>query len=152
MRKIQLSALIALVISLMFAYQQVMAGETSSFTKLTITNAQADERDFLITIARTPLEQARGLMFRKSMPANQGMLFISESPEIMTMWMKNTYIPLDMVFIGEDEKIVDIHRSAEPLSEEHITPKAPAIAVLEVNGGLTKTLDINIGDKVSYAQ
>lgn len=105
---------------------------------------------FQVEIARTARQQARGLMFRRSLPADSGMLFLYSSPQIITMWMKNTYIPLDMIFIAPDGRIVDIAERTVPLSLAVVSPKKPASAVLEVNGGTASRLAIKPGDRVIY--
>jgi len=87
-------------------------------------------------------------MFRRSLPANAGMLFDYRIPTRISMWMKNTYIPLDMIFIGADGKIINIAQRAVPLSEATISSRGRARAVLEVNGGTAARLGIKPGDRV----
>ncbi|CTQ34045.1 DUF192 domain-containing protein [Jannaschia rubra] len=99
-----------------------------------------------VDLALTPQEQARGLMFRESMPRFSGMLFVYPRESQVSFWMRNTLIPLDMIFVGADGRIVDVHENAVPLDETPIPSAAPALAVLEVNGGLTETLGIDVGD------
>ncbi len=103
----------------------------------------------MVEIADDDRERARGLMFRRSMPDDEGMLFdfFSEQPE--SFWMRNTYIPLDMLFIKADGTIDSIAEHATPLSERSIPSKSPVRFVLEINGGLSETLGIKLGDKVS---
>ena len=105
-----------------------------------------------VSLMQTPKEQAKGLMFVKSMPENEGMLFDFrkyDSKKIV-MWMKNTYISLDMVFIGCDGIIKDIYKEAKPLSLEHIKSDTDYCYVLEINGGEFDKRGMNIGDKIKY--
>ena len=105
---------------------------------------------FEIDLASTPEQQEKGLMFRKSLPENYGMLFVHEPPRIVTMWMKNTLIPLDMLFIDANRNIVHIHENAEPESLTHISYPKPVWAVLEIAGGMANKRGINIGQRVYY--
>ena len=90
-----------------------------------------------------------GLMYRKTMPEDNGMLFLlSAEPKETAFWMKNTLIPLDMLFIARDCTIVNIHAGAEPLSLTPIPSGQPVTAVIELNGGRAQALGIKAGDKV----
>jgi uncharacterized protein len=106
---------------------------------------------FKIELALTMPQMMQGLMYRTELAADAGMLFDYKQPETITMWMKNTYIPLDMVFIGADGKIVDFHERAVPRSLATIESKVPARAVLEVNSGTVARLGIKVGDIVHHA-
>lgn len=103
-----------------------------------------------IQIADNDQERAEGLMWRTSMPEDDGMLFIFDKQQILTFWMKNTYIPLDMVFADKTGKIVMIHPEAIPLNEASITSDQPAKYVVEVNGGFCARYGIKDGDTISY--
>ena len=103
-----------------------------------------------IEIAGTDEEKALGLMFRTALPDGQGMLFNYGESREMTMWMRNTYIPLDMVFIRADGVIHRIEVNAEPLSDRVISSGAPVAAVLELAGGAAARLGIKPGDKVRH--
>ena len=103
---------------------------------------------FTVEIALSDRQQEQGLMFRRSLAPDAGMLFDYKSPTQITMWMKNTFIPLDMIFIGADGRIVRIAERTVPQSAEIIPSGAPARAVLEVNGGTAQRLGIKVGDKV----
>ena len=105
---------------------------------------------FNTEIVTTPEAMQKGLMYRQNLPENEAMLFLYPQEKMRYMWMKNTYIPLDMLFVGEDKRIGYIHHRAEPLSEEIISSKQPAIAVVEILGGRAKQLQIQIGDKVTW--
>ncbi len=103
-----------------------------------------------IQIADNDDERAEGLMWRKYMPEDDGMLFIFDDEEPLTFWMKNTYIPLDMVFADKSGNIVSIYPEATPLSEASIPSGKPAKYVVEVNGGFCATYGIIPGDKIKY--
>jgi len=89
-------------------------------------------------------------MFRRSLAENHGMLFIYDSARHVSMWMKNTYVPLDMLFIDQNKKIVRIAKSTTPLSLDHISSGQPIVYVLEVLAGMTDQLMIKPGDTVSW--
>jgi YVTN family beta-propeller protein len=104
-----------------------------------------------VDVANDPEEQSRGLMFRKSMEWNNGMLFVFEDIEYLSFWMKNTYIPLDMIFVDKDLRIVDIKEDVQPCPlQEDICPsypsKQPAKYVLEVNAGFVQQNGIRVGN------
>ncbi len=103
-----------------------------------------------IEVADTPEKQALGLMFRTALADNAGMLFTHGAPSELTMWMRNTYIPLDMVFIRADGTVHRIEARTEPLSERIITSGGPVIAVLELAGGAAERLGLKPGDKVRH--
>jgi uncharacterized protein len=105
---------------------------------------------FNVELAVTDAEKNKGLMNRASLAEDSGMLFIWEDVEQRTFWMKNTLIPLDMIFIAEDGIIHHIHHMARPLDQTRITSEGPSRAVLEINGGLTDILGITEGDKVIH--
>ena len=106
-------------------------------------------REFHVELALTPQQQAQGLMFRRNMAPDAGMLFVYGSEEIVTMWMKNTYIPLDMLFIDSRGRVAHIAERTVPHSEALISSKGPVIAVLELNAGTASRLKIRPGDKVA---
>lgn len=106
------------------------------------------EHSFSVELARTPEERALGLMFRDQLPADAGMLFVYAHEQPIGMWMKNTLIPLDMVFIASDGRILQIVERAVPLSTQIIASEQPARAVLELNGGTADRLGLAPGDQV----
>jgi hypothetical protein len=127
------------------------ASSEAEMSRETLTLVTATgERKIDIEVARTPDEQARGLMFRTSLPDTAGMLFPYAQPRVLTMWMKNTYIPLDMVFIRPDGIVHRIEVRTEPLSEAVISSGAPMAAVLELAGGASERLGLKPGDKVVH--
>lgn len=103
-----------------------------------------------VEVMRTEQERERGLMFRRFLPKDRGMLFDFKTEQPVMMWMKNTYIPLDMVFIAHDGRVVGIAKDAEPLSERIIPSGAPAAGVLEVNAGEADAIGLKVGDKVQH--
>jgi uncharacterized protein len=103
-----------------------------------------------IELMRTPDELAKGLMFRQSMADNQGMLFDFGTERPVSMWMKNTYLALDMVFITSDGKIHRIEENTEPHSEKIISSGVNIRAVLEVKAGTTRRLGIKAGDRITH--
>jgi len=107
-------------------------------------------RRFSVELAQTGRELDRGLMYRKSLPDGQGMLFDFGSEQRLDMWMKNTFIPLDMVFIGADGRVRRIAEHTKPLSRRLIPSGGPVRAVLEINAGAARALGIAPGDLVSH--
>jgi uncharacterized protein len=107
-------------------------------------------RAYTAELAITPTEQATGLMFRKSLSDDAGMIFLFPEGQIASFWMKNTLIPLDMVFIRRDGSIESIAENTVPYSETPVSSKGVVTAVLELRGGLTRDLGIKPGDKVSW--
>ena len=105
---------------------------------------------FRVEVARTPQEQAKGLMFRTEMAQDEGMLFPYDQPRVLSFWMRNTVISLDLVFIDEQHRIINIAENAVPYSEQSILSAAPGVAVLELNGGRTRALGIVAGNKVEW--
>ena len=105
---------------------------------------------FTVEVAQTPEEQAQGLMFRRSLGPNAGMLFPFKPPRAASFWMKNTLIPLDLVFIRADGRIERIGAKAVPQSLEPITSKGPVVAVLEIAGGRAAQLGLKEGDQVIW--
>jgi uncharacterized protein len=104
---------------------------------------------FDVQLATNDAERERGLMFVKSLPEGQGMLFDFKRDQPVSFWMHNTYIPLDMFFIAGDGRIMHIAENAKPLSDALIPSQYPVRAVLEVIGGTAEKLGIKTGDHVS---
>jgi uncharacterized protein len=105
---------------------------------------------FTAEVARTPEEQARGLMFRQSLAPDRGMIFPYDPPQLASFWMKNTLIPLDMVFIRPDGRIAHIADNAVPMSLDPVGWPEPVAAVLELAGGRSAELGIKPGDIVEW--
>jgi uncharacterized membrane protein (UPF0127 family) len=104
---------------------------------------------FAVEIAENDADRAKGLMYRKELPEGRGMLFDFHREQEVSFWMQNTYIPLDMVFIRADGRILRIAENTEPLSTRLIPSGGPVRAVLEVVGGTTRKLGIAPGDRVA---
>ena len=103
---------------------------------------------FRAWVADTPASRSRGLMYVRELPADRGMLFLYDFPQFASFWMKNTYIPLDLLFISPDGRIANIVENAAPLSLDLLESVAPVTAVLEVAGGTAARLGIQSGDQV----
>lgn len=127
-----------------------------TFTKegeLTLSKADGTKVTTLdIEFAKTNYERETGLMYRKSMEDNQGMLFIFASSLPQSFYMKNTLIPLDIIYLDENKKIVSFQKNAQPLNETGLPSGVPAMYVLEVNAGLVDTWSLAIGDKISFTK
>jgi hypothetical protein len=104
---------------------------------------------FTVELAANDDERARGLMFRKQLPAGRGMLFDFQRDQLVSFWMRNTYISLDMIFITSDGRILRIAEAAEPLSDRMIPSGGPVRAVLEVIAGTARKEGIAPGDRVT---
>jgi uncharacterized membrane protein (UPF0127 family) len=105
---------------------------------------------FSVEIADTEAAREKGLMFRKKLPEGQGMLFDFHQAQQVSFWMKNTYIPLDMIFIQGNGRILRIAENTEPLSLQLIPSGGPVLAVLEVIGGTARKLGMAPGDRVAF--
>ena len=117
--------------------------------KIEIVTGQGNQT-FSIEIADEPQEQARGLMFRPSMPADAGMLFIFDPPRPTSFWMRNTMIPLDMIFIDDTGAVDSIAERTDTYSEQVSSSQGDVRAVLEINGGLSRQLGIGPGTQVIH--
>ncbi len=118
---------------------------------LTITHGQT-RHSFRVEVARSGQEQAKGLMFRSAMGADEGMIFPMNPPRGASFWMRNTVIPLDIVFIGTDGRISNIAANAVPYDETPLSSVGLVKGVLELNGGRAAQLGIVAGDVVSWAE
>jgi uncharacterized membrane protein (UPF0127 family) len=102
---------------------------------------------FDVWVADTPARRAQGLMFVRSLDADRGMLFLYDEPQYASFWMQNTYLSLDLLFVGVDGRIINIIESARPLSTDPLLSQGPAAMVLEVAGGTSQRLGIRPGDR-----
>ena len=118
--------------------------------KLVIVTHDGKEHVFNVEVVKTPEQETVGLMFRTSVPEDGGMLFDWGSPRESQMWMRNTLVPLDMMFINEDGTIRSIAENTVPQSLAIIDSRGPVRATLELAGGTTERLDIRVGDKVLF--
>jgi uncharacterized membrane protein (UPF0127 family) len=116
---------------------------------LAIESPSGRERhEFQVEVARTPAEQAQGLMHRAELAPDRGMLFVHRRAKVANFWMKNTLIPLDMIWIGRDGRVVGVHENAVPNSTDVISSNLPVTAILEVPGGTAERLGIGPGHRV----
>jgi uncharacterized membrane protein (UPF0127 family) len=118
---------------------------------LTILSQAGQRQSFQVEVARNDADRAQGLMFRRSMAPDRGMLFDFGRVEPVAMWMQNTYLPLDMLFIRPDGTIARIAANTEPLSTRTIPSGEPVLAVLELNAGTASRLGIKAGDRVEHS-
>ncbi|NQU82447.1 MAG: DUF192 domain-containing protein [Parcubacteria group bacterium] len=109
---------------------------------------------FSVEIAKTRISQAKGLMFRRELAENKGMLFIFNKEGLRSFWMKNTLIPLDIIFFNENKEIVSIAKDVKPCEGEEcpsIRPEKEAKYVLELNANIADKIDLKIGDKFNFS-
>ncbi|HEY6519776.1 MAG TPA: DUF192 domain-containing protein [Roseiarcus sp.] len=123
-----------------------LGGELDSLEIVTVTGRHA----FQVEIVNNDATRERGLMDRRYMAPDHGMLFEFDREAPVSFWMKNTYIPLDMIFIAPSGVVTHIAANAEPLSERVVPSGAPCIAVLELNGGMAASIGLKVGDKVRH--
>jgi len=126
------------------------AAFAQAFEPLAIVSQGGQRHAFQVEVARNDADRAQGLMYRRSMAADRGMLFDFGKVEPVAMWMQNTYISLDMLFIRPDGTIARVAPNAEPLSTRTIPSGEPVLAVLELNGGTAARLGIKAGDRVEH--
>ena len=143
---VRLAATFAFVLVLMASVGAAQGGEPDSLEIVTSTGRHG----FQIEIANNDATRERGLMDRRYMAANHGMLFEFDREAPVAFWMKNTYIPLDMIFIAPSGVVTHIVANAEPLSERVIPSAGPCVAVLELNGGAAASIGLKVGDKVHH--
>ena len=150
-----LIALFLLVPPMVLPTEQALALDHAD---VAIATSSGQTYHFDVEVAKTAAEQARGLMFRKSMPADAGMAFPFERDTTTSFWMKNCYIPLDMLFVSGDGLITHIAPDAQPLFDKQPGPNdfipsgGPMRLVIELNGGTAARLAIHVGDKVILGQ
>jgi uncharacterized protein len=125
--------------------------QLKSFPTGQMSIERARGRDtFRIWIADTPERHEQGLMWLRELPADYGMVFVQAEPRPMTMWMKNTYVPLDMLFFGPDGRIVSISRNTRPLSTVIIDSGGPVSGAVEILAGEAQRRGIEVGDRILY--
>ena len=145
-----LARALALAVALLALYVFASsASRADEFDSLTIATARG-VHTFQVEIAASEAARESGLMRRRFMPADRGMLFEFDREAPVSFWMKNTYIPLDMIFIARDGSVTRIAANAEPLSEAIVPSGGPCVAVLELNGGAAARVGLKVGDKVRH--
>ncbi len=117
---------------------------------LTVTTSDGRAHRFIVEVARSPEEQAQGLMRRQSLAPDRGMVFPYSPPRPVAFWMKDTYIPLDIIFISPGGRILRIEANTVPLSLDPVGSGEPVEAVLEIAGGRAAELGITAGDSVQW--
>ena len=117
---------------------------------LTVVTASG-RHQFVVEITETDADKAMGLMFRQSLPRRAGMLFSYDKPFEITMWMRNTYISLDMIFIRQDGSVHRIAKGTEPFSERVVSSQGDVSAVLEVAAGVADEIGLKAGDKIEHS-
>ena len=133
------------------AVQQVSLHPESGLEVIPLTiTSLGKTHTFRVEVARSPEEQSRGLMFRTAMGPNEGMLFPYDPPRVLSFWMKNTVLSLDLIFIGPDKRVINVATNAVPYSEASIVSDAPGIATLELNAGRAAELGIVAGARVDW--
>jgi hypothetical protein len=144
-----LSLVAAAIATSLFTFSAEAQLQRFATSELTIVSATGPHR-FTVEVAETPEQMEQGLMFRRAMAPDTGMLFDYKTPTVATMWMRNTLIPLDMLFVDGRGRIVNIHQRAVPQSLDIIAAAAPVRAVIELNGGTAARLGIAPGDQVQH--
>ena len=117
---------------------------------LAVVTPDGNRHRFRVEVARSPAEQARGLMFRTRMGEDEGMLFPRDPPAPASFWMKNTVLPLDIVFIDQNRRVLNVVADTVPYSEAQVESDGSAAAVLELNAGRAKELGIVQGSQVNW--
>ena len=137
------------IVSLFLMYN---LGEVSASMKseLSIITSNGSKHNFLVEVARTEEEKKIGLMFRKTLAKNAGMLFLYKREALRLMWMKNTFIPLDILFIDKKGVIKRVVKRTIPHSLATISSRQSVLAVLELRGGITSSLEIKKGDRIEH--
>lgn len=144
------AALLLFALSATVAAQETIV-EPGPRTPLTVSGANGSEHAFEVELALTNQQRAQGLMYRTELAPNHGMLFIFHDVRPRSFWMRNTYIPLDIIFVRADGRIVNIVANAEPRTDIQRRSTGPAKAVFEIAGGRAAELGIKPGDIVRHA-
>ena len=138
-----------LFLAVLLALSPPALAQEAALESLEIVTSSGTHR-FSVEVMRTDEQRARGLMHRRFMPEDRGMLFDFKREEPVAMWMKNTYLSLDMVFIDKSGKVVNIAENTEPLSERIIPSAGPVLAVLELNAGTARRIGLKPGDRLRH--
>ncbi|MDO6470328.1 DUF192 domain-containing protein [Maribacter sp. 1_MG-2023] len=162
MKTIHKSSVILIVVAFLLfsckeASKKTIATQSIDFThegdlSIFLNSSDTLKTKFNIEFAETDYETQTGLMYRKGMDSNQGMLFIFPDERVHSFYMKNTEFPLDIIYIKEDLRIASFQENAQPLNESGLTSQVPIKYVLEINGGLAQELGLSIGDSISFSR
>jgi uncharacterized protein len=148
-RRATIVLLSSFVLAIASATSDSAAAQGGATAALTIITASGPH-PFNVEVAATPDQTEQGLMFRRELAPDGGMLFDFKQPTMATMWMRNTLIPLDMLFVDAKGRIAHIHERAVPQSDAIIAATSPVRAVIELNGGTVARLGIKPGDRVIF--
>jgi len=162
LKTIHKGSVILIVVALLLfsckeASKKTIATQSIDFThegdlSVFLNSSDTLKTKFNIEFAETDYETQTGLMYRKGMDSNQGMLFIFPDERVHSFYMKNTEFPLDIIYIKEDLRIASFQENAQPLNESGLTSQMPIKYVLEINGGLAQELGLSIGDSISFSR
>ncbi|WP_321392175.1 DUF192 domain-containing protein [Emcibacter sp.] len=152
--RVMFLTLIFLTIQMLFCMPFPGYGQDSdaptSLQSMVVVEGRGATHEFRTDLAITPSQRAQGLMYRESIPEDYGMLFVFDDVAPVVMWMKNTFISLDMLFVDGKGEIVHIAHSTTPLSLSRISSRYPVRGVLEIKGGKAEELDIAVGDHLVH--
>jgi len=137
---------------LLFALWLFYACASAATSQVIIHSQKGELIRVSVEIADTPQKRSFGLMYRRDLPESHGMLFLFPREESLSFWMKNTPLPLDIVFINVDHTIVSIAQNTTPFSEKPLPSGSPAQFVLEVNGGFCQRHGVTVGDRVEFTE
>src|SRR4026209_1381366 len=138
------------VLFFLITLMMLSAASCEAQPKVTILTKSGREAAFQVEVADTPAKRTMGLQYRKELGSDRGMIFLFPAESPQTFWMKNTPIPLDMIFIDHERKIVGIIEQTVPFSLDTRSVGVPSQFVLEINGGLAKRHGIQTGDRVRF--
>ena len=138
------------VIVSLFLIYNLCEVSASVKSELSIITSNGSKHNFLVEVAKTEEEKKIGLMFRKTLAKNAGMLFLYKREALRLMWMKNTFIPLDILFIDKNGVIKRVVKRTIPHSLATISSRQSVLAVLELRGGITSSLEIKKGDRIEH--
>jgi uncharacterized protein len=146
-----LRAIAAVIVVLLGISAPASAGPVTFGTSgLEVIGEGGKRHAFTVELAETPEQLSQGLMFRRDLPAGKGMLFDFGSPRQVSMWMKNTLIPLDMLFMDRSGRVIHVEQYTVPGSLEPRGPSEPVLGVLEIPAGTVRRLGLKTGDRVAH--
>lgn len=146
-----LFAFVATLLAACVASERPAWAQALEHSAVTVVTRSGARHRFTVEVAATPAARQQGLMFRREMARDAGMLFDFKRTQPVSFWMRNTFIPLDMIFIRADGTIANVAARAVPRSETPVPSKGAVRGVLEINGGLSERLGIAAGDRVLHA-
>jgi len=156
LKSLILFGFILITLGIFFSFSNILLSPTiteKDISQVCFGQPPATGGCFFVETAKTPAERENGLMFRESLSRDSGMFFIFEKTGIYSMWMKNMLIPLDIIWLDENNKVVFIKQNALPCTDsecESIKPAEQALYALEINAGLAQELRINVGDSAAF--